>query len=158
MQNYAPMHMLFGNFVLIRTNLLKLSHSVLSSNRNIDTICQLIEELKRYVELKTDGLQIDIVSKLSKLLSALIIGAIIFMIVELALIFVSMMIAAALTSLIGNATIAYALIVCAYALIAWIIYCNRTKWIENPITNFLAHLFIENQMENEQYKDSESKK
>ena len=99
MQNYAPMHMLFGNFVLIRTNLLKLSHSVLSSNRNIDTICQLIEELKRYVELKTDGLQIDIVSKLSKLLSALIIGAIIFMIVGLALIFVSMMIAAALTSL-----------------------------------------------------------
>lgn len=123
-----------------------------SSNRNIDTICQLIAELKQYVELKTDGLQIDIVSKLSKLLSALIIGAIVFMISGLALMFVSMMIAAALTTALGSATLAYAIIVACYALLAWSIYHKRKSWIEAPITNFLAHLFIEEQLEEEEKK------
>ena len=128
---------------------------MLSSNRNIDTICQLIEELKHYVELKTDGLQIDIVGKLSKLLSALIVGAFVFMIFGLALMFVSMMVAAALSSLIGSATLAYAIIVVAYALLAWIVYKNRKKWIESPITNFLAHLFLENQLNKEQEENKQ---
>lgn len=127
-----------------------------SSNRNIDTICQLIAELKRYVELKTDGMQIDIVSKLSRLLSALIIGAIIFMVSGLALMFISMMVAAALTTALGSATLAYALIVMGYALIAWLVFFNRTKWIEAPITNFLAHLFLEDQLkEKQEQKEAE---
>lgn len=121
-----------------------------SSNRNIDTICQLIAELKRYVELKTDGMQIDIVSKLSRLLSALVIGAIIFMVSGLALMFISMMVAAALTTALGSATLAYAIIVICYALLAWLVFFNRVKWIEAPITNFLAHLFLEDQLEEKQ--------
>lgn len=129
-----------------------------SSNRNIDTICQLIAELKRYVELKTDGMQIDIVSKLSRLLSALIIGAIIFMVSGLALMFISMMVAAALTSALGSATLAYAIIVIGYALLAWLVFFNRAKWIEAPITNFLAHLFLEDQLEEKQEEvEKESK-
>lgn len=128
-----------------------------SSNRNIDTICQLIAELKRYVELKTDGMQIDIVSKLSRLLSALIIGAIIFMVSGLALMFISMMVAAALTTALGSATLAYALIVMGYALIAWLVFFNRAKWIEAPITNFLAHLFLEDQLEEKQEQEEAEK-
>lgn len=128
-----------------------------SSNRNIDTICQLIAELKRYVELKTDGMQIDIVSKLSRLLSALIIGAIIFMVSGLALMFISMMVAAALTTALGSATLAYALIVMGYALIAWLVFFNRTKWIEAPITNFLAHLFLEDQLKEKQEQEEAEK-
>lgn len=129
-----------------------------SSNRNIDTICQLIAELKRYVELKTDGMQIDIVSKLSRLLSALIIGAIIFMVSGLALMFISMMVAAVLTSALGSATLAYAIIVIGYALLAWLVFFNRAKWIEAPITNFLAHLFLEDQLEEKQEEvEKESK-
>lgn len=129
-----------------------------SSNRNIDTICQLITELKNYIDLKTDGLQIDIVSKLSKLLSALTIGAIVFMISALALMFISMMIAAVITTALGSAALAYAIIVTCYALLAWTIYSHRKNWIEAPITNFLAHLFIENQLKESPENNKETDK
>lgn len=115
-----------------------------SSDKNIDTISQLIVEIKRYVELRTEGLQIDFVTKMSRLFTAIILFAILFMLAALAVMFVSMTAAAALSSIIGSQAGAYALIVLAYVIIGVIVFINRRRWIEAPITHFIAALFLDN--------------
>ena len=66
-----------------------------SSDRNIETISQLIVEIKRYVELRAECLQIDIVSKMSRLFTAIILFVVLFMLSALAVMFMSMTAAAA---------------------------------------------------------------
>ena len=67
-----------------------------SSDKNVDNIAKLIVELKHYVDLKTESVQISFVSKFSRLLSAIVISAILFMLFGLAILFISMMVASAL--------------------------------------------------------------
>ena len=110
-----------------------------SSDRNIETISQLIVEIKRYVELRAECLQIDIVSKMSRLL---ILFVVLFMLSALAVMFMSMTAAAALAPIVGGMATAYAIIVVVYIIIGIVILCNRKKWIEAPIAGFLADLFL----------------
>ena len=73
-----------------------------SSDRNIETISQLIVEVKRYVELRAECLQIDIVSKMSRLFTAIILFVVLFMLSALAVMFMSMTAAAALAPIVGG--------------------------------------------------------
>ena len=113
-----------------------------SSDKNIETIEQLAEELKRYVELQKRGLQIDFVSKLSQLAAAVVIGAIVFLLSGLALIFLSMMAASAIAAWTGSQTAGYALVVLFYVVVGAVVLLNRRKWIMVPLVNFLAQLFL----------------
>ena len=114
-----------------------------SSDRNIETISQLIVEIKRYVELRAECLQIDIVSKMSRLFTAIILFVVLFMLSALAVMFMSMTAApAALAPIVGGMATAYAIIVVVYIIIGIVILCNRKKWIEAPIAGFLADLFL----------------
>lgn len=116
-----------------------------SSDKNIETISQLIVEIKHYVELRAESLQIDFVSKMSRLFTAIVLFVILFMLSALAVMFVSMTAATALAPIVGGLAIAYAIIVLAYVMIGIIVICNRKKWIEAPIAGFLADLFLNNQ-------------
>lgn len=113
-----------------------------SSDRNIETISQLIVEIKRYVELRAECLQIDIVSKMSRLFTAIILFVVLFMLSALAVMFMSMTAAAALAPIVGGMATAYAIIVVVYIIIGIVILCNRKKWIEAPIAGFLTDLFL----------------
>lgn len=116
-----------------------------SSDSNIETISQLIVEIKKYVELQKMCLQIDFVSKLSKLMAAIVMGAVLFLLGAIALMFISMTLAALLEPHVGGMDRSYAIIVALYAALAYIVYSHRKQWIESPITNFLAHLFLDEQ-------------
>ena len=126
-----------------------------SSDRNIETISQLITEIKRYVELRTESFEIDIVRKLSKLVAALVLGAVLFMLACLAVLFVSMIVAATLSKILGSQAVAYAIVVAFYLLLGIMVYSNRKSWIETPLTGFLAHLFLEDSLKNSDIKQSE---
>lgn len=115
-----------------------------SSDRNIETISQLIVEIKRYVELRAECLQIDFVSKMSRLFTAIILFVVLFMLSALAVMFMSMTAATAIAPIVGGLAIAYAIIVIAYIMIGIIVFYNRKKWIEAPIAGFLAELFLNN--------------
>lgn len=126
-----------------------------SSDRNIETISQLITEIKRYVELRAESFEIDIVRKLSQLVAALVLGAVLFMLACLAILFVSMMAAASLASLLGSQAVAYAIVVAFYIILGLIIYYKRKRWIEIPLTAFLAHLFLEDSLKRNKNKSQE---
>lgn len=117
-----------------------------SSDKNVDNIAKLIVELKHYVDLKTESVQISFVSNFSRLLSAIVISAILFMLFGLAILFISMMIASALSKLVGSLAIAYGIVVLFYLLLGILFFVKRHTWIEAPITNFLVHLFLEDKM------------
>ena len=117
-----------------------------SSDRNVDNIGKLIVELKHYVSLKTESLQIDFVSKFSRLLTVLVVSAVLFMLLGLAVMFISMMVASALSKVVGSEALAYGIVVVFYVLIGSIFFIKRHSWIEAPITNFLVHLFLEDKM------------
>lgn len=126
-----------------------------SSDRNIETISQLITEIKRYVELRAESFEIDIVRKLSQLVAALVLGAVLFMLACLAILFVSMMAAASLAPLLGSQAVAYAIVVAFYIILGLIIYYKRKRWIEFPLTTFLAHLFLEDSLKRNKNKSQE---
>lgn len=117
-----------------------------SSDRNVDNIGKLIVELKHYVSLKTESLQIDFVSKFSRLLTVFVVSAVLFMLLGLAVMFISMMVASALSKVVGSEALAYGIVVAFYVLIGSIFFIKRHTWIEAPITNFLVHLFLEDKM------------
>lgn len=98
-----------------------------SSDKNIDIITQLVGDIKKDVTLRYERLQINCVSKLSQLLSFIVVGAILFVLLSLAVMFVSMMVASALEDLIGNQTASYAIIVAFYVILGVIIYANKKK-------------------------------
>ena len=116
--------------------------AVFSSDKNIETIGQLLSELHRYAELRAELFKINAVSKLSKLFTVLLLGAILILLMGLALWFVSMMLAATLGEWLGSQALGYAIIVAIYLLLALTVYLRRKQWIEAPLTHFLGELFL----------------
>lgn len=114
-----------------------------SSDKNIDIITQLVGDIKKDVTLRYERLQINCVSKLSQLLSFIVVGAILFMLLSLAVMFVSVMVASALEGLIGSQTASYAIIVAFYVILGVIIYANKKRLVIGPLTNFIANLFLD---------------
>lgn len=116
-----------------------------SSDKNIETISQLAAELKRYVELRTHALQIDIVSKMTILLTAIVLAAVFFGLAAIVIIFLSFTLATALAPLVGGAAMGYLVIVVLYFLLGVLIYAKRHAWIEAPIADFLSALFLKDE-------------
>lgn len=100
-------------------------------------------ELKRYAELRGRSLQIDLVTKLSRLLAALVLGAVLFLFFSVIVIFLSLMLSSAIAHLTGSSAAAHALIAAFYLLLGVLVYVKRHAWIEQPIVNFVAHLFLD---------------
>ena len=114
-----------------------------SSNHNIDKIHTLILDLKKYVELKGEYLQVDAVCKLTQLLTFIITGAIISVVVVFVLLFVSVTIAEFINSYVANRAISYGIMALVYMLFSILVYFKRKTWIETPIAKFLGHLFLD---------------
>jgi len=116
---------------------------MLSSDRNIEHISQLIVELKRYTELRIESLETGFVSKMTRLLAAFVVGAVLFMLLSIVAVFVSVMAATALAPHVGGMAAGFAVVVAFYLLVAYVFYRKRHEWIEAPIANFLGHLFLD---------------
>lgn len=113
-----------------------------SSDRNIETLSRMVLEIKRYVGLQKECFKYDFVAKLTRLLSALVLGAILFLIGACVLLFLSVMLASALAPLVGGQAVAYGIITACYLLAAYVIYRRREQWIISPIAGFLGQLFL----------------
>lgn len=125
-----------------------------SSDRNIETIRELIEDLKAYVNLRTESFQIDFVSKLTILASRLILGLVLFVLATILFVILSVILIGAIAPLVGGTVAACAVMAALYLILAAIIYKKRTQWIVNPIANFLGHLFLDRENENDNKQET----
>lgn len=129
---------------------------MLSSDKNIETIGQLLVEIKHYIDLQGKNMQLGLVQKTSKLASALVLVGLVCGLFAVVLIFLSFTLASMLAAFVGQ-TAGYLLVALVYLLLAALIYVKRKGWIETPITRFVASILLSDdgaapQEESEQYQ------
>ena len=113
-----------------------------SGDKNIKTIEELVAEIKNYFELQKKYVGLECVSKLVILLSALILGMIMFLIGAVAFILIAFCMASLVGDLTGSLTLGYASVAAFFVVLAIVVYVNRSRWITTPIVNFLGNLFL----------------
>ena len=114
-----------------------------ANDKSIDNLEELYKEVKKYVELQGQYVKLDLVEKLTILLSTLILILILLVLGMMALFYFSFMIIYAIEPFIGSLTGSYAVLGGVLVLIAILIYYFRKKVIFNPMVNFLSRLFLE---------------
>ncbi len=114
-----------------------------SSDKNIETIGKLIEKLRHYIGLQGEYLKLGAIDKTVRLITALIIVAVLAFIIILVLIFLSLAATVAMASFIG-----YAGALCIMAALwfaAFIVFLLfKKQLIERPLVKFLTALLMEN--------------
>lgn len=112
-----------------------------SNDRNIETIGQLVEVFKHYIELQKESLKLDVVEKVVRLITAVTISAVIVVLMMLALIYLSFAAAFLLSTCLGSVA-AFTIVGCCYLLLLILCVIFRHQWIERPLVHFLANLFF----------------
>ena len=113
-----------------------------SSDKNVETIGQLVEVLKNYIGLKSEYMKLDVADKVVRLLAALIMGSLLLALLALALIYLSFAAAFAMADYVGLAP-AFCIVAGAYLLILVLFILFRHQWIEKPLVKFLASLLMQ---------------
>ena len=116
---------------------------MLSSDKNIETLVQLIEELKRHLELKEDYLKVDLVEKVVKLLTAFALAIIILLLTTAVLFYFSFAAVFWMAPATSIAT-AFAIVACVFLAILVLTFLFRKTWIEKPLVRLLAGILLEN--------------
>lgn len=113
-----------------------------SDNRGVNTVKELLAELRRYFLLQKRYVALEVVSKLIVLLSALALGMILFLVGAVAFILVALCLATLAGELMGSMVLGYAAVALAFVALALVVYANRARWITAPIVGFLGRLFL----------------
>ena len=100
-----------------------------STDRNIETIGQLVEVLKHYIGLQGEYVKLDVIEKFVRLTTVLIMAAVLFLLIIITMIYFSFAAAFALA-------VFYLLILILFVLF-------RKQWVERPLVKFLASLLME---------------
>lgn len=114
---------------------------MLSSDKNVENIVQLVEVLKNYIGLQKEYVKLDVIDKVVKLVTALTI-AIVFIILGVAVLFyLSFAIVHWLEPLTGLG-LAYFLIAMLFLALIILVCVYRKAWIERPLVRFLADTLL----------------
>ena len=120
---------------------------MLSDDKNIRTLQQLVAHIKEYIELKLRVARLDLVGKVSYLLSLLVLGIILSLLLAIIVLFVSATTAIALAPYVGGLAGAFAIIALAYLLIAVLMITKRKTLIQAPLLQLLTALFLNDRQE-----------
>ena len=114
---------------------------MLSSDKNVETIAQLIEELKHYLGLQTEYLKLDVIDKVVRLLTAATLAVVFLLIIIAVCMFASFAFAFWLAAYTGTA-IAFFIVGGFHLIIFILLFIFRKTWIEKPLVRFLAGLLL----------------
>lgn len=114
-----------------------------ANDKSIDNLEALFKEVKKYINLQGQYLKLEMVEKLTILLSTLILVFVLGMLGIMALFYFSFMLVYALDSFTNSLIASYAIIGGGLLIIAFIIYKMRQTLIFQPMVNFLAKLFLD---------------
>jgi hypothetical protein len=113
-----------------------------SNDKNIETIGQLVEVVKHYIGLQNEYLRLDVIEKVVRLITALSIAAVTFLIVLIIFIYLSFAAAYTLAPYVGT-PVAFLIVAAFYILIFLLFLAFRKSWVEKPLVRFLASLLME---------------
>ena len=113
-----------------------------SSSKNVETICQLFRDAKEYGQLRLEQLELDASSKLSRLVGILVVGAVLLVMLLVALVFLSIAAGYALAALLQSVPLAMLIVGLVYLALALALYFNRRAWVFVPITLLLHDILL----------------
>lgn len=116
---------------------------MLSSDKNIETIAQLVEEIKRYVSIKSELIKLDSIDKIVRIVTALVLAFVILLIIGMIIIYLSFAVAYTLGDLMASLPLGFLSVSAAYLVFLLIIIAKRHSWIERPLVKFLASILLE---------------
>ena len=114
---------------------------MLSSDKNVETIAQLIEVLKHYLGLQTEYLKLDVIDKVVRLMKAATLALIFILIIVAVVMYFSFALAFWLSNFMGM-TKAFLIVGAVHLLIFILFVIFRKPWIEKPLVHFLAGLLL----------------
>lgn len=119
-----------------------------ANDKSIDNLTELFKEVKKYLKLQGEYVKLDLVEKLTILLSTLTLIFALIILGTMAAFYLSFMLVYVLASATGSLVAGYAIIGGILILLAFIIYRLRQKLIFQPMVNFLARLFLDDSSNN----------
>ena len=114
---------------------------MLSSDKNVENITQLIEMVKHNFELRKEYAKLDVVEKIVSLLSAIALAVTLGVILAIILFFISTAFAIWLSRFIGLASSLLA-VAGFYLVLLLLVYGSRKSWIERPLVKYLSRLLL----------------
>lgn len=114
---------------------------MLSSDKNIESIAQLVDVLKDYIGLQKEYVKLDVIDKVVRLVTGLTL-AIVFVILGVAVLFyLSFALIYWMEPLTGIA-LAFFIVAVLFAVVLLFVFINRKSWIERPLVRFLANTLL----------------
>ena len=115
---------------------------MLSSDKNVESIAQLVESVRNYVGLQGEYLKLDAIQKIVRLVTALTLTIVLLLLGIAFLFYLSFACVYWLEPLTGTA-LAFFLIALFFLALLILVYLNRRTWIERPLVRFLADVLID---------------
>lgn len=112
-----------------------------SSDKNVETIGQLVEVIKHYIGLQKEYVKLDVIDKVVRLLTVTVVMLMLCITFLLMLIYLSFAAAWAMEPHFGIAA-AYCIVAAFYLFVLLLFIIFRKQWIERPLVKFLASLLL----------------
>lgn len=117
-------------------------------------IDELSDHVKEYIETRLSLLKLTMAEKISKVVSVLIAGALIFFIFFFFFVFVSLAVAYCIGVWLGHTWLGFLIVAFVYFLFGFIILVNKEKLIRIPVMNaIIRQLFSEDEKDNGHEKE-----
>ncbi len=114
---------------------------MLSSDKNVETIAQLIELLRHYLSQNTEYVKLTVIDKVVRLLTMLAL-AVLFIIITIAiLLFFWLGVTFYLSHWMGLPW-AFFIVAAIHLVVLLLFFIFRKAWIERPLVQFLANLLM----------------
>ena len=114
---------------------------MLSSDKNVESIAQLVEVLKHYLGLQAEYVKLDVVDKVVRLLTAATLAIVLLLVLIGAMLFLCFGIAHWLSGYVGT-TASYLIVAAVHLLLLFLIILFRKPLIEKPLVRFLAKVLL----------------
>ena len=115
---------------------------MLSSDKNVESIAQMVETVKSYVGLQGEYLKLDAIQKIVRLVTALTLTIVLLLLGIAFLFYLSFACVYWLEPLTGTA-LAFFLIALFFLALLILVFLNRRTWIERPLVRFLADVLLD---------------
>ena len=113
-----------------------------SDDNSIENFKQLFLDFKKYIELQKEYTQLEVIEKLTKLFSTIIMVFILVALGMMALFYLLFALAYLIAPAVGGLAASFGIIVLILLVISVVIAVFRKALIIRPVVNYLATLFL----------------
>ena len=114
---------------------------MISSDKNIESIGQLISELKDYYLLQKEFVQLDVIDKTVRIVTALVLAIVVFVLALLVLFYLSFATVHWIDPYVGTGW-AFAIVSGFFLLVLLLAVLLRKPLIEKPLVKFLTETLM----------------